>query len=494
MASVVAGVDSSTQSCTVELRDADTGALLGTGRAKHPPTTPPLSEQHTAAWWDAFREALALACADAGVSSTAIAAISVAAQCHGLVALDAADREIRPVKLWNDTTSAPDVERLLGERGQASWVEEVLLPLNPALTIAKLAWLARNEPDNLARVRRLMVPHDWLTFTLTGNHVTDRSDASGTGFYSADQGRFRPDLLTRHVSDAIDWQAAFPTVLGPEEAAGVVLPAVASELGLRADVVVGPGGGDQHLAAVGMGLTPGEVAFSLGTSGVVFTPAALPSHRDWSVDYVCDATGGYLPLMCTLNCTKVTDRFANLLGTDLDGMERLALSAGTGGMPVLLAYLDGERSPMRPGAAGVIAGLHSDTSREDLARAAYDGVVQGMVRGMLTLQELAGEPITNRVLAVGGGARSLAYCQFIADRCGQTVTTVDAPEATARGSRVQPASLLHGAAVREVRERWAPATLTTIAPRRGSVPGVDEGYGQLSKAYDDWYFGSSALR
>lgn len=484
---VVAGVDSSTQSCTVELRDADSGVLLGTGRAPHPPTTPPVSEQHTAAWWDAFRRALALACSDAGRDASCISAISVGAQCHGLVALDDADREIRAVKLWNDTTSAPDVERLLAERGQESWVEEVLLPLNPALTIAKLAWVARNEPENLLRIRRLMVPHDWLTFALTGAHVTDRSDASGTGFYSADQGRFRADLLATHVSDAVDWESAFPTVLGPEAPAGRVLPAVAAELGLGGSVVVGPGGGDQHLAAVGMGLARGEVAFSLGTSGVVFTPADLPARRRWSVDYVCDTTGGYLPLVCTLNCTKVTDRFAHLLGTDLDGLDRLAL-AGAPGAPVLLAYLDGERSPMRPGSAGVLAGLRSDTSREDLARAAYDGVVQGMVRGMQTLQELAGEPITRRVLAVGGGARSLAYRQFIADRCGQAVTTVDAPEATARGACVQASAVLHGASVAQVRDLWRPATVSTVEPRPGTDAGLDASFLELSGAFDHWYF------
>ncbi|PZQ40351.1 MAG: xylulokinase, partial [Phenylobacterium zucineum] len=370
----------------------------------------------------------------------------------------------------------------------ASWVEEVLVPINPALTIAKLAWLARNEPENLVRIRRVMVPHDWITFALTGAHVTDRSDASGTGFYSADQGRFRADLLAQHVSEAVDWEAAFPAVLGPEQSAGEVLASVASELGLRPGVVVGPGGGDQHLAAVGMGLRRGEVAFSLGTSGVVFTPADLPEHHDWQVDYVCDTTGGYLPLVCTLNCTKVTDRFAYLLGTDLDGLERLALSADATSSPTLLAYLDGERSPMRPGSAGVLAGLHSDTTREGLARAAYDGVVQGLVRGMRTLQDLAGEPITRRVIAVGGGARSLAYRQLIADRCGAPVTTVDAPEATARGACVQAAAVLQGATVAQVRDQWSPVTLTSLEPRAAAVEGVDPSFESLSQAYDGWYF------
>lgn len=487
--SVVAGVDSSTQSCTVELRDAESGVLLGSGRAKHPLTSPPVSEQSTSDWWHAFETSLAQACTAAGVGTDAIAAISVGAQCHGLVALDEDFQEIRPVKLWNDTTSAPDVERLLSERPQAEWVREILIPLNPALTISKLAWLARNEPANLLRLRHVMVPHDWLTFCLTGEFVTDRSDASGTGYYSAQLGRFRPDLLTTHISDGVDWEAALPRVLGPEEPAGVVKPSVARRLGLRSDVIVGPGGGDQHLAAVGMGLRPGEVAFSLGTSGVVFTPADLPTHRNWDVDYVCDATGAYLPLICTLNCTKVTDRFAYLLGVDLETLDSMALSQPAEGGPTLLAYLDGERTPMRPGSTGVLAGLRSNTTREQLAHAAYDGVVQGLVRGMNSIQALAGGRVTNRVLAVGGGARSTAYRQLIADRIGEPVVTVDAPEATARGACVQAAALLHGRTVRDMRDAWEPVVLSSM-PARVAPLGVDPSFKELSNQFDQWYFGS----
>lgn len=491
MAGVVAGVDSSTQSCTVELRDAADGRLLGTGRRPHPPTYPPVSEQLTADWWDAFGGALGDAIAAAGVQAAEIGAISVGAQCHGLVALDAEDALIRPVKLWNDTTAAPQVERLLGERTSTGWVREVLLPLNPALTIAKLAWLAEHEPENLVRIRRLMVPADWLTHRLTGEHVTDRSNASGTGYYSADQGRWRPDLLAQHVSAAVDWDSALPRVLAPAEAAGTLRPAVAAELGLRPDVVVGPGGGDQHLAAVGIGLRAGEVAFSLGTSGVVFTPADLPAGetRDWTVDYVCDTTGGYLPLICTLNCTKVTDRFAYFLGVDLPTLDELALAAGAPAGPTLLAYLDGERTPMRPGTTGTLTGLRSDTTREELARAAYDGVVQGLVRGMGTLQELAGRPITDRVLAIGGGSRSRAYRQFIADRCGAPVVTVAAPEATARGACVQAAAVWHGETVAAVRDAWTPAVVETTEPRVTGALGLDPGFVQLSERADAWYFG-----
>ena len=491
MAEVVVGVDSSTQSCTVELRDAETGQLLGTGRSPHPPTYPPVSEQLTEDWWTAFGDALGQAVDAAGIDRRQIRAISVGAQCHGLVALDSDDALVRPVKLWNDTTAAPEVEGLLGERSAQSWVQEVLLPLNPALTIAKLAWLAEHEPANLARIRRLMVPGDWMTFALTGEHVTDRSNASGTGYYSADQGRWRPDLLARHISDTVAWEDAFPRVLAPSEVAGTIRARVAGELGLRPDVVVGPGGGDQHLAAVGIGLRAGEVVFSLGTSGVVFTPADLPQTevRDWAVDYVCDTTGAYLPLICTLNCTKVTDRFAYFLGVDLPTLDRLALAAVNPAGPVLVPYLDGERTPMRPGSTGTLAGLRSDTTREELARAAYDGVVQGLVRGMTTLQELAGRSITDRVVAIGGGSRSLAYRQFIADRCGAPVQTVDAPEATARGACVQAAAVLRGATVAAVRDAWSPPVVSVTEPRSDHALGLSPGFAELSDRVDDWYFG-----
>lgn len=484
--SVVAGVDSSTQSCTVELRDAHSGLLLGTGRAPHPPTNPPISEHNVADWWTAFKAALAAAIQASGLSPATISAISIGAQCHGLVALDANGRQVRPVKLWNDTTAAPQVARLIAERPQASWVEEVLLPLNPALTIAKLAWVAENEPEHLERIAAVMVPHDWLTYRLTGERVTDRSDASGTGYFSAPQGRFRTDLLREHISDRVDWDSVLPRIAGPEESVGYVVPEVAAELGLADKVVVGPGGGDQHLAAVGIGLRPGEVAVSLGTSGVVFTPAELPAHRDWSVDFVCDVTGSYLPLICTLNCTKVTDRFAYFLGVDLATLDQMALAADQA--PVLLPYLDGERTPMRPGASGVLADLRGNTTREGLAKAAYDGVVQGLFSGMETLQQLAGRSITDRVVALGGGARSLAYRQFFADRSGRPVVTVDAPEATARGACIQAAAVLHQKSVSEVRDAWAPPVRSEVAPRPGAARGVDPAYRTLSTQFDSWFF------
>ncbi|MEU4834541.1 xylulokinase [Streptosporangium sp. NPDC023615] len=474
---VVAGIDSSTQSCTVELRDADDGALLGTGRAPHPATHPPLSEQDPAAWWRALTTALALACRDAGVRPASIDAVSVTAQCHGLVALDAAGQVLRPAKLWNDTTSASQAAGLVARYGARNWVRATGLTPTAALTVTKLAWLAEHEPGNLRRLTTVLVPHDWLTYRLTGERVTDRSDASGTGYYAAFENRWRTDLLTELVSADVDWDAAVPRVLGPAEPAGHVLPEVAAELGLRPGVLVGPGGGDQHLGAVGLGLRTGDVAYSLGTSGVVLSVSAHPvfDSTGW-VDGVADATGGYLPLVCTLNSTKVTDTFARLLGVDVETLGHLALAADPArARPTLVAYLDGERSPDLPNAQGVMAGLTTASTREGLALSVFESVIFGLVRGHQAI-DAAGVPTPGEVVAVGGGARSLAYRQVLADVLGRPVITRDAPEASARGACVQGAAVLSGSGIKDVRDAWRPPLAAIVPPRPGDPAALMERY------------------
>ncbi|WP_300266109.1 xylulokinase [Microbacterium sp.] len=461
MIDVVAGVDSSTQSCTVELRTLSTGELVGTGRAAHPVTHPPVSEQHPDAWWRALRDALAESRRDNDVR---IVGIGVGAQCHGLVAMDAAAEVIRPAKLWNDTTSGPQAAAALAKHPSDWWAEQIGIVPSAAITITKLAWLAEREPDALARVRHLAVPHDWLTFRLTGNHVTDRSDASGTGYFSADTMRWRTDILDEVVGER-DWAPLLPEVLGPDAAAGTVTADAAAQLGLDRDVIVSAGGGDQHLAAAGIGLRTGDIAYSLGTSGVAIATTPDPvKDVTGAIDGVANVTGGYLPLVCTLNATKVTDTIARLLAVDHHELGRLALAAPlTADRPVLAAYLDGERSPRLPDANGMLAGITSGTTREQLALAAYEGVVLGLLRGERALAT-QGIAVTGRTIAVGGGARSDAYRQIIADLTGRPVHTVDAPEGTARGAAIQAAAVVRGESVAAVAEAWAPTVTSVTEP------------------------------
>lgn len=461
MTDVVAGVDSSTQSCTVELREVSSGALVSTGRAPHPATFPPVSEQHPDAWWQALVAAMREARRDLDVR---IVGVGIGAQCHALVASDAAGKIIRPAKLWNDTTSAPQSAALIEKHGTAWWTEQIgVLPSTP-FTISKLAWLRDEEPDAFARIRRLSVPHDWLTYRLTGRHVTDRSDASGTGYFSADTMRWRTDILDDAIAER-DWAPMLPEVLGPDEAAGRITAAAAAELGVDESATVSAGGGDQHLAAQGIGLAQGDVAYSLGTSGVVFTtmsePVKDPTGR---IEGVANVTGGYLPLASMLNATKVTDTMARLLGVDHDELGRLAMAAPVSAdRPVLAAYLDGERFPRMPWAHGMLAGITSATSREQLALAGFEGVVLGMVRGERLLAA-HGIPVSGRTILVGGGARAHAYRQIVADLTGRPVLTVDAPEGTARGAAIQASAVLRGETVADVTEQWRPEITSSTEP------------------------------
>jgi xylulokinase len=451
---LIAGVDTSTQATKVEIRDADTGALVAHGRAPHPIVTPPVSEQHPRDWWDAFEGAWSAA------GSPDVAAISVAAQQHGCVVLDAAFEPLRPAKLWNDVTTAPDAAWLLDQlpAGAAGWAQAAGNVPVAALTISKLSWLHRSEPDTWSRLAHVCLPHDWMTMRLTGRLATDRGDASGTGYWSPTEERYRFDLLEIVDRDR-DWSGAVPEVLGPIDAVGTWQGAV-----------VGPGTGDNMAAALGLGLEPGDVAVSIGTSGTVFavsdTPAADPRGE---VAGFADATGRYLPLVCTLNATRVTDAVAGLVGRSIEELDRLAAeeAPGAGGL-VLLPYLDGERTPDRPEATGTLAGIRSDVSAGQVARAAYEGVVCGLLDGLDALARHA-RVDDGALWLVGGGSRSSTYRQVLADLSRRPVTTRDDVESVALGAAVQAAATLAGEEPAAVHRAWADAgsfgTTATVEPR-----------------------------
>ncbi|MEX2625844.1 MAG: FGGY family carbohydrate kinase, partial [Ilumatobacteraceae bacterium] len=354
---LVAGVDTSTQSTTVEIRDADGGEVVARASAPHPVTTPPVSEQDPAAWWSAFERAWAQ------VGGPEVAAVAVAGQQHGLVPLDADRRVMRPALLWNDTRSAPDAGWLRSQIPDEQWADAVGSVPVAALTIAKLSWLHRSEPDVWERLAHVVLPHDWMTARLTGALdvggplVTDRGDASGTGYWSAASGSYRDDLLAV-VDGERDWTEVVPRVATPDEPVGTwvggtrTVAMSSSSDGMGAGALVAPGTGDNMAAALGLALAPGDAVMSIGTSGTVYARSERPTHdRSGAVAGFADATGGFLPLVCTLNGAKVLDAVRRLLGVDHDELDRLALAAEQGGPP-LVPYLDGERVPDLPDATG----------------------------------------------------------------------------------------------------------------------------------------------
>ena len=446
---LVAGVDSSTQSCKVELRDLDTGDVVAVGRASHPPTSPPRSEQDPVSWWSALVEAFAAT----GSARADVAAIGVGGQQHGMVVLGADDQPLRAAKLWNDTESAPQAASLTEQVGAETWAQRVGSVPVASFTITKLAWLVEHEPDQVAAIAKVMLPHDYLNLRLTGVHATDRGDASGSGWFDASTGECAAELLAL-VGGRDDWADLVPSVLGPTDVLGTVTTEAAAALGVPAGIPVGPGSGDNMAAALGLGLQPGDAALSLGTSGVVYAASPTPTaDSSGAVAGFADATGGFLPLVCTLNATKVTDTVAGWLGLDHAAFAAAALEAPAGANGARLTpYFDGERTPNLPDATGTFEGLRNDTTPADLARAAHEGVLRGLLFGLGALAE-AGASVGGRLHLIGGGANSPAYRQILADLHGAPIRVPDADETVATGGAVQAAALL-GRSFAETAEAW----------------------------------------
>jgi len=478
---LVIGVDSSTQSTKVEVRDADDGHLVATGRAPHPPTSHTARrEQDPLSWWDA----LIVAIGQTGERD--IAAMSIAGQQHGMIVLDAAGAVLRPAKLWNDTESAPEAEAMVKQFGADRWAKTCGSVPVPALTITKLAWLARHEPSTFERVARVLLPHDYLTYRVTGRYVTDRGDASGTGYWSPTEEVWRPDLLDLVVGPPAGgtWDDRLPEVLGPREPSDWMTASVNDVLGLRGRPLCGPGTGDNMAAALGVGLRVGDVALSLGTSGTVYTVAGGPTTDGRGlVAGFADATGRFLPLVCTLNATQVTEVIGRVIGASASELDELALEAapGASGM-VLLPYFSGERTPNRPTATGALAGITGDLSRSSLARAAFEGVVCGLLDGLDALHAAtgAGNGHDGRTFLVGGGARSLAYRRIVADLSGRPITVPASDEHVAMGACVQAAAVLHECSPVEVADAWKLGEGTVVEPDpRVDRVGLRARYGRL---------------
>jgi len=480
---LVAGVDSSTQSTKVVLCRADGGQIVGQGSAPHPPGT----ECDPAAWWAALRKA------GAGLLDRA-EAIGVAGQQHGMVTLGADGAVVRPALLWNDQRSAAEAAELIGAHGGPKWwaTHAGSVP-TASFTVTKLAWLARHEPARAARTAAVALPHDWLAWRLRierparpaprgrARHggpitdlVTDRGDASGTGYFAPADGRWLPEL----AAAALGHLPVLPRVAGPAEVIGETATGAA----------VSAGTGDNMAAALGLGLGPGDVAVSIGTSGTVFAVSEVPAaDPTGAVAGFADATGRFLPLVCTINAGLVLSAAAALVGTASAGAAALAeLSAlamaappGAGGL-TMLPYFDGERTPVRPSATGVLRGLTSqNATKQNLARAAIEAVLASLAEAadLLAAQGVS----ARRVLLTGGGARSEAVCAIAPGLFGRDVLVPRPAEYVAIGAARQAAWALAGTAEPPA---WPqpPAASYSGVPR----PDVRERYAALRAETEGW--------
>ena len=429
---LVMGVDSSTQSCKVVIVDAESGSVVRQGRATHPDGTAVDPE----AWWHALNAAIA----DAGGIDDVVA-WSIGGQQHGMVALDATGSVVRDALLWNDTRSAQAASDLIAEFGAADLAARTGLVPVASFTVTKLRWLRDAEPENAARVAAVALPHDWLTWRLRGfgpdnpvleELVTDRSDASGTGYWNPATGSYDRALLVA----ALGHDAILPRVLGPSDH-------VADPAGR----LVAPGAGDNAGAALGLGAEPGDVVVSIGTSGTVCAISRTPIFDEsGTVAGFADASGNFLPLVATLNAARVLDVTAALLGVTHGEFSDLALQAPpcAGGL-ALLPYFEGERTPNLPDATASLTGMTlASTTRANLARAAVEGMLRGLGAGLDALRGL-GIPL-QRALLIGGGAQSEAVRRIAPEVLGLPVEVPEPGEYVALGAARQAASIAAQAA------------------------------------------------
>jgi xylulokinase len=481
---LVAGVDSSTQSCKVVIRDLDSGVVVRTGRASHPAGT----EVDPEAWWRALLEAVA----DAGGLDDVLA-LSIAGQQHGMVVLDAAGAVIRPALLWNDTRSAQAATDLIAEVGAKSFAQRTGTVPVASFTITKLRWLRDNEPDNATRVAAVALPHDWLTWRLRGFGpvggsrlgpdltalCTDRSDASGTCYWNPATGDYDLDLLTRALhpslplgNSGIAALPILPTLLDPGASAGTTtrFPEFSGKEMAHAPILLGAGMGDNAGAALGLGARAGDVIVSLGTSGTVFAVTDRPV-RDASgtVAGFADAASGFLPLVATLNAARSLDAIAALLGVDHAELGRLALNAqpGSDGL-VLVPWFEGERTPNRPDATATLNGMTlASTTRSNLARAAIEGMLCGLADGLDAIR--AQGVVAERLLLIGGAAQNPAVQAIAAQVFDVPVIVPELGEYVALGAATQAAWALTG-----VRPAW-PVPLAA-APDPDYRPAIRQQY------------------
>ncbi len=460
---LVAGVDTSTQSTKVVVVDAETGATIAFGRAPHEVTgIGGARETDPEVWWRALHDALLQTGRAAEID-----AISVAGQQHGLVVLDAAGRPVRPAKLWNDTESAEDARRLVAAFGGASWwAEHIGLVPVASFTATKWAWLRRAEPHSAAATRAIRLPHDFLTERLTGAGVTDRGDASGTAWWSTATEAYADEVLT-HPSQQLD-PSLLPRVLGPRDPAGEVTAAAAAYLGLRPGIPVGPGTGDNAGAAVGLGLTPGVPVISLGTSGTAFMSSTTRTvDASGSVAGFADATGRFLPLACTLNCTLAVDRIAGWLGLDREtAAERTEV--------VVLPYFDGERTPNLPNAAASITGLRHTTEPGEILLAAYQGAALSLLEALDVIDaHSSGLHPDAPIVLIGGGAQGATWRRVVRALSGRPVQIPEATELVALGGAAQATAVLGGEAPDVIARRWDTRRGTLLDPIERDTPTLE---------------------
>lgn len=446
---LVLGVEMSALSTKVEVRDADDGRLIVAGQAPHEGARPGRCDADPRMWWQAVVDARR----DAG-GALGVSAIAVAAQSDGLVLLDRDARLARPALLGGDATMQIDADWLVRDLGGAAmWAAACGAVPDPTHAVVKLAHLRYHEPELFGRIGKVLLPHEYLTYRMVQRFVTDRGDASTTGYWSPRENRWRPDVL-RVVDDSVDWGRCLPEVLGPAEAAGD-----------REGVLVAPGTGSQQAAALGIGMRAGDVVLALDRSGICFAARErLTEDPTGRVADRADAAGRFLPTTRTFRARDVMETMAAQVGLDLGYVDQLALSAPAGASGVRFSpYRELDDAAGRPPVTGFLTGLGPGVTQEHVARALVEGVVCGLLEGLDAL-DAAGVPTSGRLWVVGAAARSNAFQRVVADLAQRPVSVPRQADAVCLGAAMQAAAVLHQVSPDEVAAAWGMGAVREVEP------------------------------
>ncbi|WP_180697891.1 xylulokinase [Pseudomonas crudilactis] len=437
------GIDCGTQGTKAIILDAASGQVLGQGAAAHTMISGANGrrEQDTQQWLEAFTLATSRALLAANVDGQSILGIGVSGQQHGLVLLDDQGEVLRPAKLWCDTETSAENDRLLthlgGEKGS---LERLGVVIAPGYTVSKLLWTKEQHPVVFSRIARILLPHDYLNFWLTGRACSEYGDASGTGYFNVRTRQWDLQLL-RDIDASGRLQAALPELIDAHQSVGTILPAIAEHLGINPDALVSSGGGDNMMGAIGTGnIQPGAITMSLGSSGTVYAYSEVPKvSPDASVATFCSSSGGWLPLICTMNLTNATGAIRELFNLDLQQFNDLVAEAPIGADGVsMLPFLNGERVPALPHATGSLHGLTLDNlTQANLCRAAVEGTTFGLRYGLDLLRHNGLQ--SRSICLIGGGSKSAVWRQIVADIMNTPVICTEQSEAAALGAAIQAA-------------------------------------------------------
>ena len=438
MTGLIMGVDMGTQSIKVVIYDPATKVQLQS--ASYPfdlIARDDGSREQLAQWWlEGFRHCMAQFSTE---QKAAVVAIGVSGQQHGFVAVSASGQVLAPVKLWCDTSTVVECKTIMDAVGGEQRCQAIAgNTIAPGFTASKILWLKNNKPEAYAQMTSVMLPHDYLNFYLTGNRSMEFGDASGTGLFDVRNRCWSGELITALDSER-DLQSCFPDLIEAHQPVGKLRPELASELGLSDDVIVSAGGGDNMMAAIGTGnLRNGCLTASMGTSGTLFAYSDQPIvDSEGELAAFCSSTGGWLPLLCTMNCTVATEQLRDLFEVDIDQVEVMAATIKPGANGVLtLPFYNGERTPDLPNGKAMVFGLDMEnTTQPHLMRSAMEAAVFGLKTGLVAFQRNGMS--FSEVTLTGGGSQSRLWCQICADVLNLPVKVLSNAENAAFGAVLQ---------------------------------------------------------